>query len=200
MNVIDMPASEPSSAARGVIRRMTGPMKPPIIRTKLCTNTQVRPASHAWTGSFVVARIGSMTTNVTTNMCGTLMPGRQRANVVAPGLLREPIGEPGVVTGAEAQHQPGAGRMRPNTSSSGIFSTKRKQPRQHEQVDEDVGAEAEERVPVAGHPEFHFALSRIADCRRGHHAPPAVRDQTGLRIAAITSELVRPSRKCRPGP
>ena len=43
-----MPASEPSSAARGVILRITGPMKPPTINTKLCTKTQVRPASQAW--------------------------------------------------------------------------------------------------------------------------------------------------------
>ena len=35
MKVIEMPASEPSSAARGVIRRMTGAMKPPAISTKL---------------------------------------------------------------------------------------------------------------------------------------------------------------------
>jgi hypothetical protein len=72
MKVIEMPASEPSSAARGVILRTTGPMKQPIISTKLCTNTQVRPASHAWTGSLVMPRIGSITTNVTTSMCGTL--------------------------------------------------------------------------------------------------------------------------------
>jgi hypothetical protein len=45
MKVIETPASVPSSAARGVILRMTGPMKPPIISTKLWTNTQVRPAS-----------------------------------------------------------------------------------------------------------------------------------------------------------
>jgi hypothetical protein len=39
--------------------------------------------------------------------------------------------------------------MRPNTSESGIFSTKRKQAGQHQHVDQDVGAEPEERVPVA---------------------------------------------------
>jgi hypothetical protein len=47
MKVIEMPASEPSSAARGVMRRTTGAMKPPAISTKLWTNTQVSPASHA---------------------------------------------------------------------------------------------------------------------------------------------------------
>ena len=77
-----MPASEPSSAARGVILRITGAMNPPTINTKLWTNTQVSPASHAWTGSLVLPRIGSMTTKVTTNICGTLMPdGRAQTSV-----------------------------------------------------------------------------------------------------------------------
>ena len=35
MNVIEMPASAPSRAARGVIMRMYGATKPPIISTKL---------------------------------------------------------------------------------------------------------------------------------------------------------------------
>ena len=35
MKVIDTPASVPSSAARGVIRRISGPQNPPTISTKL---------------------------------------------------------------------------------------------------------------------------------------------------------------------
>ena len=84
MKVMEMPASEPRSAARGVILRIAGPMKPPIIKTKLCTNTQVRPASQAWTGSLVTARIGSMTTKVTTNICGTLVPDGRAVTSVRP--------------------------------------------------------------------------------------------------------------------
>src|SRR5271165_747307 len=74
MKVIEMPASEPSRAARGVMRRITGPTNPPAISTKLWTNTQVSPASQASTGLPVFTAIGSMTTKVTTNICGTLMP------------------------------------------------------------------------------------------------------------------------------
>ena len=82
MKVIEMPAREPSRAARGVILRIQGATKPPPISTKLCTNTQVRPASQACTGFLVVIRIGSMTTNTTTNMWGTLMPeGRAQTSV-----------------------------------------------------------------------------------------------------------------------
>ena len=87
MKVMEMPASEPSSAARGVILRMTGAMKPPAIRTKLWTNTQVSPASHACTGSCVLSRIGSMTTKVTTNMCGTLVPDGRAQTSVRPVFL-----------------------------------------------------------------------------------------------------------------
>src|SRR3982074_2226639 len=110
MKVIEMPASEPSSAARGVILRMYGAIKPPPISTKLCTNTQVRPASQACTGSLVVIRIGSMITNTTTNMCGTVAPDGGRAALGAAVLLAQPIGEPGVIHRAQAQHQPGGGQ------------------------------------------------------------------------------------------
>ena len=42
MNVTETPASVPSNAARGVIFRMKGATKPPIIRMKLWKNTQNR--------------------------------------------------------------------------------------------------------------------------------------------------------------
>jgi hypothetical protein len=74
MKVMETPASVPSSAARGVTRRMNGAMKPPIIRIKLWKNTQVSPASQPLMGSPVVMVIGSMITKVTMNMCGTLIP------------------------------------------------------------------------------------------------------------------------------
>ena len=74
MKVIDTPASVPSRAARGVILRTIGAMKPPIIRMKLWKNTQVSPASQPLIGSWVFSAIGSMITKVTMNMCGTLMP------------------------------------------------------------------------------------------------------------------------------
>ena len=70
-------------------------------------NTQVRPASQPLTGSPVLSAIGSMITKVTTNMCGTLMPEGSAQTSVRPGLLGQPVGEPGVVERAQAQHQPG---------------------------------------------------------------------------------------------
>ena len=84
MNAIDTPASVPSSAARGVIRRMTGATKSPAISTKLWMKTQVRPASHPFTGSPVLSAIGSMITNVTMNMCGTLIPEGSAQTSVRP--------------------------------------------------------------------------------------------------------------------
>ena len=87
MKAIDTPASVPSSAARGVIFRMIGATKPPIIRTKLWMKTHVRPASHPSIGFPVFAAIGSMITNVTTNMCGTLMPEGSAQTSVRPVAL-----------------------------------------------------------------------------------------------------------------
>jgi hypothetical protein len=46
---------------------MIGPTKPPTIRIKLWMNTQVRPASQPLIESPVLAAIGNMITNVTTN-------------------------------------------------------------------------------------------------------------------------------------
>ena len=71
IKAIDTPASVPSSAARGVILRMNGAIKPPPIRMKPCRKTQASPACHAFTGSPVWPRIGSMITKTTMNICGT---------------------------------------------------------------------------------------------------------------------------------
>ncbi len=68
---METPASVPSRAARGVIRRITGATQAPPSRMKPCRNTQARPASQAFTGSPVMPRIGSMMTKTTMNMCGT---------------------------------------------------------------------------------------------------------------------------------
>src|SRR6201987_1911016 len=74
IKAMETPASVPSNAARGAILRITGAMNPPAINTKICTNTQVSPASHTFTGSPVFVAMVSMITKVTTNMCGTLAP------------------------------------------------------------------------------------------------------------------------------
>ena len=69
-----MPASVPSIAARGVILRMNGPMNAPMSTITPMTNAHASPASHARIGSPVARKIGSMITNTTMNMCGTLGP------------------------------------------------------------------------------------------------------------------------------
>ena len=84
MKVTETPASVPSSAARGVIMRIYGAMKPPIIRMKLWKNTQTRPADQPFRGSPVLSVIGSMITKVTMNMCGTLTPDGSAQTSVRP--------------------------------------------------------------------------------------------------------------------
>jgi len=53
----------------GVIFRMKGAMKPPIIRIKLWKNTQTRPADQPFIGSPVFSVIGSMITKVDDETC-----------------------------------------------------------------------------------------------------------------------------------
>ena len=53
MKVIEMPASVPSIAARGVILRMNGPTNAPISTMTPMMKAQARPASQACIGSLV---------------------------------------------------------------------------------------------------------------------------------------------------
>ena len=152
-------------------------MKPPTISTKLWTNTQVEPGLPALDRIAGRDRDRQHDHEHDDEHVRHADARRQRADVGAAGLLREPVGEPRVVhraTGTSSARPPG--RMRPNTRSSGIFSTKRSRPGQHQQVDEDVGAEAEERVPVARRPQRGLA--------RGHRHPLA---SGSLRCAGTAS-------------
>ncbi len=74
MNAIEMPASVPSIAARGVIARIAGPTNAPTSTMTPMMKHQARPACHAITGSLVFRYVGSMIRNTTMNMCGTLGP------------------------------------------------------------------------------------------------------------------------------
>ena len=81
MKVIDMPASVPSIAARGVNLRMVGPTKAPINTITPMMKAQARPACQARiaAGPSPIAaeflrKVGSMITNTTMNICGTLGP------------------------------------------------------------------------------------------------------------------------------
>ena len=103
----------------------------------------------------------------------------QRADVVASGRLRQPVAEPGVVDGAEEQHQ---AERRQDAAEHQIvrhLEDEAQKPGQHEHVDEDVGAEAEERVPVARNPP---ALLRSCRRRHGHRSAPFVDLQRTLTL------------------
>ena len=78
--MIETPASVPSSAARGVILRITGPTKSPQHQHKTLDKYPGSPASQPLIGSPVESAIGSMITKVTTNMCGTLIPEGKAEN------------------------------------------------------------------------------------------------------------------------
>ncbi len=74
MKVIEMPASAPSSAARGVQRRIHGPKTAPSRTMHPMMKAQARPARQASSASPVARNTGSMTTKTTMKVCGTLGP------------------------------------------------------------------------------------------------------------------------------
>ena len=153
MNAIDTPASVPSSAARGVILRTIGAMKPPAISTKLWMNTQTSPASQPLIGIAGLERDRQHDHEHDDEHVRHADAGGQRADVGASGLLREPVREPRVVQRGQRHHQAGRGQDAPEHELVRHLEHEAQQARQHEQVDEDVGAEAEEGVPVAGRPQ-----------------------------------------------
>ena len=87
MNVNEIPASVPSSAARGVSLRMVGPMKAPRRMIKPMMNAHASPVSHALIGSWVAKNVGSMITSVHEEHVWHARAVRYCGDVVAP-LLR----------------------------------------------------------------------------------------------------------------
>ena len=197
MKVIDTPASVPSSAARGVILRMTGAMKPPDHQHEALDEHPGEPRLPALDRIAGLERDRQHDHEHDDEHVRHADARGQRADVGAPGLLA-PAGRRATRSRAcsgtaSARSPAGCARTR---CSSGIFSTKRSSAGQRQQVDEDVGAEAEEGVPVAGHPEFGFAdASSVA--RR------LVACSTRVQLASAARMLrrvARPSRRCRPAP
>ncbi len=117
--------------------------------------------------------------------------GRQGADVGAAGLLGQAIGEPGIVHRAQAQHQAGGGEDAAEHQLVRHLEHEAQQAGEHQHVDQDVGAEAEERIPVAWNPKLglevrgrdgHVALL-LAHCRLRRRAqPPPI-------AATISAEL-----------
>ena len=83
--------------------------------------------------------------------------------------------------------------MRPNTSVVRHLEHEAQQPGQHQQVDQDVGAEAEERVPVARRPQ------RWPVCRRCRQSssPPSVVDANAISARALGASAASSSRRIR---
>ena len=118
-----------------------------------------------------------MITNVTTNMCGTLTPDGKRADVGAAGLLREAIGQECVVHRRQAHHQPERGQDAAEHERVRHLEHEAQQAGQHQHVDENVGAETEECVPVARRPDStpgpdNRTILRGSQTIAGHGAPP----------------------------
>jgi hypothetical protein len=94
-----------------------------------------------------------MMTKTTMNMCGTDGPEGRAQTSVRPSLLRELPRHPGVVDVAEEEHEADRGQDAAEGELVGQAHDELQEPRHHQEVDEDVRAEAEEGVPVARRPE-----------------------------------------------
>jgi hypothetical protein len=93
-----------------------------------------------------------MIRKTTMNMCGTLGPVRHGRDIVATLVLGEPPGEIGVVEIAEWQRDP---KRRQDTAVDDVgrqVDDMQAQPGQHDDVEDDVGEQTEETVPIAGNP------------------------------------------------
>ena len=103
MNVIEIPASVPSIAARGVNLRMYGPTKAPIITMMPIMKAHARPASHACIGILGVQvdrQHHDEDDDEHVRHARAVRQGGDVGAVLAPG---QPAGQEGVVEVAEDQ-------------------------------------------------------------------------------------------------
>ena len=92
---------------------------------------------------------------------------RQRADIGAAGLEREAIGEPGVIESGQAHHQ--AERRQDAAEHQRVrhLQNEAQQAGQHQHVDQNVGAETEEGVPVCRGPKHWLTRGCDRACRHG---------------------------------
>ena len=97
---------------------------------------------------------------------------RQRANIATPGLLRQAVGQKGVVEGRQAQHE--AERRQDAAEHDRVrhLDHKTQQAGKHQHVDQNVGAETEEGIEIAGGP--YFWTESGCRCCHGHCTLPSV--------------------------
>jgi hypothetical protein len=76
----------------------------------------------------------------------------QRANIGASRFLRQLVGQPGIVTGAEKHHQAGRRQDAAEDDLVRYLQHKAQERRQRQHVDQDVGSESEKRIHVSGCP------------------------------------------------
>ena len=154
MKAIEMPASVPSSAARGVYRRMYGPTNAPIRTITPMMKPTRGPASQAWTGSFggQVDRQHDHEDDDEHVRDARPVGHRRRRRCGSRG---GPAGGRGrrrrrCRRAARCRARAGSRRRR---RPSGSARRTRHSDGEHEDVDQDVEAEAEEGVEVAARPQ-----------------------------------------------
>ena len=153
MNAIEMPASVPSIAARGVYLRMVGPTNTPSSTITPMMNAQASPACQARIGSLVLQVDRQHDQEDDDEHVRHARAVGHRGDVAAPLGLGEAPGEVGVVEVADRQRDAERRQDAPEHDVLGQLDHAERQPGQHDDVEQDVGEQPEERVPVARHPE-----------------------------------------------
>ena len=164
MNATEMPASVPSIAARGVIARIAGPTKAPIRTMTPMMKHHASPACHARTGILgleVHRQHDQEHDDEHVRHAGAV---RHRGDVAAAFLLAELPREIRVEEVAERQRDAERRQDAAEHRVRGQLHDAEAEPGQHDHIEQNVGEQTEEPVPVSRHPEPDFART----CRRVH--------------------------------
>ena len=186
-----MPASEPSSAARGVILRIHGADEAADHQHEALDEHPGEPRAPCLQRIAGADQDRQHHDEDDDEHMRDADPRRQRADIGPPGLDRQLAGQPGVIDGAQEQHQPDRRQDAAEDDRIGQLEHEPQQPGQHQHVDENVGAEAEKGVPVPRRPPGNRARRAGLFGRGRHDFTPlaeASSGSAGAVSAAITLE------------
>ena len=177
---MEIPASVPSIAARGVYFRMVGPMNAPANTTAADDERPGQTQAPSQNRIVGLEIHGQHDQEHDDEHMRNARSVRERRNVIAAFAFREFPGHPRVEKIADRQRD---AQRRQNTREHDFgrqFHDAQAQARQHDDVEQHVGEEAEKAVPIAGDPRTngtgrtnHCGVGLGDDHLRLDHTPTA---------------------------
>ena len=172
MNAIEMPASVPSIAARGVCARIVGPTKTPASTMTPMMKAQASPACQASTRVLRLQVHRQHDHEHDDEHVRHARAVRHRRDVGAALPLRELVGEVRVVEVADRQRDAERRQDAAEHDVGRQLDHAQAQAREHDHVEHDVGEQPEEAVPVARDPPPDLACCGSPCCRCVCHVLP----------------------------